>query len=267
MLLQPRGPRILIVDDLAIHRRLIAMRLGTQVGEIAAVASAAEAEAFLADHHPALLLLDVVMPGKDGFALCAELKADPATQDIAILMLTDLKGDAFQRSLDAGADDYLPKRVEDPVLRTRVHLHLQLQELRARGGHRPYRQTPASILLATPSPTLSAQLPAQFMADGHRTRLIESLAELPDACLPGDRLVVLDTAMDPEGLAAALRRLRMEPTTAGLPILLLCEKAELPVLTEVETMVDDILWKPLNAKRTKHRLGFLLELGGRTFGA
>ncbi len=262
-----RGPRILIVDDLAIHRRLIAMRLGAEMGEIAAVGSAAEAEAYLAERLPQLLLLDVVMPGKDGFALCQELKADPATRDIAILMLTDLKGDAFQRSLDAGADDYLPKRVEDPVLRTRVHLHLNLQDLRARSGHRPHRPAAASILLATPSPTLSAQLPAQFLADGHRTRMIESLDELPDACLPGDRLVVLDTAMDPEGLEAALRRMRMEPTTAGLPILLLCEKAELPVLSAVETMVDDILWKPLNAKRTKHRLGFLLELGARTFGA
>ena len=42
---------------------------------------------------------------------------------------------------------------------------------------------------------------------------------------------------------------------------------EKPNASRIETMVDDILWKPLNAKRTKHRLGFLLELGARTFGA
>jgi DNA-binding response OmpR family regulator len=146
-------------------------------------------------------------------------------------------------------------------------LHLNLQELRLKAGGRPFRQTSASILIATPSPTLSAQLPAQFAAEGHRTRLLESLEDLPEACRPEDRLVILDTAMNPDGVPEALKRLRMEPTTAGLPVLLLCEKAELPVLTEIETMVDDILWKPLNARRTRHRVGFLLELGGRTFGA
>ncbi len=264
-MLQPKGPRILLVDDLAIHRRLLRMRLGPELGEIAAVGSAAEAEAFLAENHPLLLLLDVVMPGKDGFALCSQIKAARATQDIAVLMLTDLKGDALQRSLDAGADDYLPKRVDDPILRIRVHLHLHLQELRARG--RPVQPAPASILLGSPSPTLSAQLPAQFAAEGQRTRLLKRLEDLPGECRPEDRLLILDTALDPEGIADALKRVRTEPTSAGVPVLLLCEKAELPVLTEVETLVDDIMWKPLNARRTKHRLGFLLELGRRTFGS
>ena len=264
---QSSGFRILLVDDLAIHRRLIRMRLGAQFGEIAVAGSAAEAEAFLAGHHPQLLLLDVVMPGKDGFALCSQIKADPATRDMTVVMLTDLRGDAFQRSLEAGADDYLPKRAEDQVLRTRIHLHLHLQELRLRAGGKPFRKAPTSILLGTPSATLSAQLPAQFATEGHRTRLLDRLEELPEACRPGDRLVILDTAMDPEGILEALKRLRMEPTTAGLPVLLLCEKAELSVLTDAESMVDDILWKPLNARRTLHRVGFLLELGARTFGS
>ena len=241
------------------------MRLGPEVGAVAAAGSAAEAEAYLAEQHPLLVLLDVVMPGKDGFALCTQIKEDPATQDISVLMLTDLKGDAFQRSMDAGADDYLPKRVEDPVLRIRVHLHLNLQELRLKAEGRPFRQSPVSILLATPSPTLSAQLPAQFAAEGHRTHLVENLQDLQEACRPEDRLVILDTALDPEGTPEALKRFKMEPTTAGLPVLLLCERAELPILAELETMVDDVHWKPLNAKRNRHRLGFLLELAGRTF--
>jgi CheY-like chemotaxis protein len=223
MVQQPKGPRILLVDDLAIHRRLLHLRLGPEVGEIAVAGSAAEAEAFLAEHHPLLLLLDVVMPGKDGFALCSQVKADRATQDIAVLMLTDLKGDAFQRSLDAGADDYLPQRVDDPVLRIRVHLHLQLQELRLKAGSRSIRPVPASILLGSPSPTLAAQLPAQFAAEGHRTRLLARLEDLPGECRPEDRLVILDTAMDPQGIPETLKRLRTDPTTAGLPVLLLCE--------------------------------------------
>jgi DNA-binding response OmpR family regulator len=246
---------------------MLLVRLGHQFGQVDTVASAAEAEAYLARQHPLLILMDVVMPGKDGFALCTELKAKEATRDIAILMLTDLRGDAFQRSLDAGADDYLPKQVDDPILRIRVHLHLHLQELRRKAGWRPYVLGSASILLATPSPTLAAQLSAQLGVDGHRTRLLQDLDDLPGACWPEDRLVVLDTAMGQGKITEALTRLRMEPTTAGLPVLLLAEKAELPFLDQIETMVDDIAWKPLDAKRRKHRLGFLLELGGRTYGA
>lgn len=264
---QPIGPRILLVDDLAMHRRMLALRLGPGVGEMAAVASAAEAEAYLVQRHPALILLDVVMPGKDGFALCAELKAAEATRDIAVVMLTDLKEGAFQRSMDAGADDHLPKRAQDPVLRLRVHLHLHLQELRLRDAGRTWTRTAASILLATRSPTLAAQLPAQFQAEGHRTRVVESLEGLPDACGAEDRLLILDAGVDPAALPEALRRLRSDPHTAGLPVLLLAEKAELPLLNEVEAMVDDVLWKPLLAKRTRHRVQFLLELGARTFGS
>ena len=57
--------------------------------------------------HPDIILLDVVMPGLDGFEVCQRIKADPATQDITVIHLTGLGRDAKDRSFKAGADDFL----------------------------------------------------------------------------------------------------------------------------------------------------------------
>lgn len=125
---------------------------------------------------------------------------------------------------------------------------------------------PADILLATGSSLLGAQLPAQFATEGHRVRVVEGLGEVVDAIRPDDRLLIVDTALGMEDLHGVLAQIRMEEATAGLPVLLLCEKQELTQLLAIEFMVDDVLWKPLKATVNRHRLGILLELARRTYG-
>ncbi len=258
--------RILLVDDLALFRRLLPLRLGALGREVESVPNVEEARGYLARRRPILILLDVIMPGVDGFAFCRELKADPRTRDIPVIMLTDLKANAHDRSLDAGADDYMPKRIDDAVMRIRVQLHMNLMELRRKAQGVALPEVPASILLASASPLLQAQLPAQFAQDGHVTRLVENPAEIASHLQPQDRLLVMDADLGMEEMHRILAELRMDPTTAGLPILLLCAKEQLEELTAIEFMVDDVLWKPLNAQVSRHRLRYLLELGHRTFG-
>lgn len=258
--------RILLVDDLALVRRMIPARLGALGREVDAVASAAEAREYIARQRPDLILLDVIMPGLDGLAFCRELKADAATRGIPVVILTDLAGNAHDRSLDAGAEDYMPKRIDDAVMRIRVQLHMRLVDLRKRAEGRPSTPRPADILLATGSSLLGAQLPAQFATEGHRVRVVEGLGEVVDAIRPEDRLLIVDTALGMEDLHSLLAQVRMEEATAGLPVLLLCEKQELAQLLAIEFMVDDVLWKPLKAAVNRHRLGILLELARRTYG-
>lgn len=258
--------RILLVDDLALVRRMIPARLGALGREVDAVASAAEAREYLASQRPDLILLDVIMPGLDGLAFCRELKADPATRGIPVVILTDLAGNAHERSLDAGAEDYMPKRIDDAVMRIRVQLHMRLVDLRKQMEGQPSKARPSSILLATGSSLLGAQLPAQFATEGHRVRVVEGLGEVVDALRPEDRLLIVDAALGMEGLHGVLAQIRMDEATAGLPVLLLCEKQELTQLLAIEFMVDDVLWKPLKAAVNRHRLGILLELGRRTYG-
>lgn len=263
-----QGPtgRILLIDDLALYRRIVPARLGPLGRDVDSVANADEARIYLRKRRPDLILLDVIMPGTDGLDYCRELKADPATRDIPVIMLTDLKGNAHERSLEAGADDYMPKRIDDAVLRMRVQLHMHLEELRKKSKGIPLAPVPASILLATRSPLLKAQLPAQFAQDGHGTRIVDKLEDVTLALMPEDRLVILDMELGIEEMHATVSQIRMDPTTAGLPILLLCEKEELSHLLAIEFMVDDVLWKPLKAQVTRHRLQYLMELARRTFG-
>ena len=257
--------RILLVDDLAIYRRLVPVRLGALGRDIDAVCNVDEARADLAKRRPELILLDVIMPGVDGLTYCRELKADPKTRDIPVLMLTDLKGNAHERSLEAGADDYMPKRIDDALFRIRVQLHLHLLELRRRDGGAAVSQEPASILLATRSPLLKVQLPAQFAQDGHSTRIVDKLDDVLLATLPQDRLIVLDMDLGIDEMHSAVAQIRMDPALSGMAVLLLCEKEELNSLLAIEFMVDDVLWKPLKAQVTRHRLQYLLELARRSF--
>jgi len=258
--------RILLVDDLALFRRLLPVRLGALGREVESVPNVEEARLYLARRRPELILLDVIMPGVDGFVFCRELKADSRTRNIPVIMLTDLKANAHDRSLEAGADDYMPKRIDDAVMRIRVQLHMQLTDLRNKAAGLPVQSGPASILLATASSILQAQLPAQFSQDGHSTRVVENASEVAASVRPQDRLLVMDMDLGANEMHQVLAELRMDPTTAGLPILLLCGKEQLEELTAIEFMVDDVLWKPLNAQVSRHRLRFLLELGRRSLG-
>ncbi len=262
---QGAAGRILLVDDLAIYRRVVPARLGALGRDIDAVCNVDEARAYLARRKPEVILLDVIMPGVDGFTYCKELKADPRTRDIPVLMLTDLKGNAHERSLEAGADDYMPKRIDDAVFRIRVQLHLHLQELRRRDAGAAASQEPTSILLATRSPLLRAQLPAQFAQDGHSTRLVDKLEDVVLAALPQDRLIVLDMDLGIDEMHAAVAQIRMDPSLSGMAVILLCEKEELGSLLAIEFMVDDVVWKPLKAQVTRHRMQYLLELARRSF--
>ena len=257
-----KGARILLVEDLPLHRRIIPLRLGLWGMDLAVVDDAEAAEAYLEERQPDLLLLDVMLPGKDGFTLCKELKADPRTRDMAILMLTELEGDAFYLSMKAMADDYFPKRAQDIMLRTRVHLHLQLQELRQKGT--PH-QAPAAgnILLATDSKALRAQLPLEAHLDGHFMRTVESLEEARRECNGDDALLVVDCALGVDKVAETLVQLRSQEATEGIAVLLLCLATELSVIPGLLSLVDDAIWMPMKPLLARHRMHLGMELGQR----
>jgi len=115
-------PRILVVDDYAEARMLV--RAALEKGEGAIVEEAASGDEALAridKHPPHLVVLDLMMPGMDGYDVCRQLRSDLKTAFIPILMLTALD-DRESRSLGflAGTDDYLVKPFESGELRARV---------------------------------------------------------------------------------------------------------------------------------------------------
>ncbi|NCA89869.1 MAG: diguanylate cyclase [Gammaproteobacteria bacterium] len=123
---------ILIIDDTPLNIEIL---LGILEGDYALsfATSGAKALKLLAKGiKPDLILLDVMMPDMDGFAVCAALKADPATRDIPVIFVT-AKTDALSeiRALKAGGVDFIHKPVNQALVRARVQLHLEL-ERRAR---------------------------------------------------------------------------------------------------------------------------------------
>jgi PleD family two-component response regulator len=80
----------------------------------------------VADWKPDLILLDVMMPRISGFEVCKRLRADPATRDIAILMVTALDQSAdIDRAVDAGTNDFLSKPIDRNALLLRVRALLK----------------------------------------------------------------------------------------------------------------------------------------------
>jgi PAS domain S-box-containing protein len=120
--------RVLIVDDERNDRDLLEVMLAPGGYELVTASNGERALRVTAEEQPDLILLDVTMPGMDGYQVVAKLKADPATSNIPVIMVTAL-GDRSARmaGLNAGAEDFLSKPVDRAELQARVSNLLRLK--------------------------------------------------------------------------------------------------------------------------------------------
>src|SRR5262249_18929873 len=122
---------ILVVDDNASTRELLARRLARHGYEVATAGSGDEALAALAARAFDLVLLDVLMPGLNGYGVLQRLKADENLRDIPVLMISALdEMDSVVRCIELGAEDYLQKPFDAVLLRARVGACLEKKRLR-----------------------------------------------------------------------------------------------------------------------------------------
>jgi len=108
---------ILVVDDNPINLKLIRVLLTGEGYEVRAALDAEEAAVILQSFRPLLILMDLQLPGMDGYEFTRRLKAEPETRDIVIFAVTSyaMKGDE-QRALDAGCDGYISKPIDTEAL-------------------------------------------------------------------------------------------------------------------------------------------------------
>ncbi|MBB5518217.1 response regulator [Amphiplicatus metriothermophilus] len=109
--------RVLVVDDLEVNVLLLKAKLSAANYSVLCAESGARAIETARTEHPDIILLDVMMPGMDGYQACKILKDTPETSGIPVVMVTALDGEADREAgLRAGADGYVTKPVNDKVL-------------------------------------------------------------------------------------------------------------------------------------------------------
>jgi adenylate cyclase len=124
------APRILVVDDAPRNVKLLADLLVGSGYEVATAASGADALESIATRAPDLVLLDVMMPGMNGYDVCRAIREDPATRVLPVVMVTALEATEERvKGLEAGADDFLAKPIRPPELLARVRSLLRAKQL------------------------------------------------------------------------------------------------------------------------------------------
>lgn len=124
----PAGkPRVLAVDDQPVHLQVL-HELFRHDYQLFVATSGERALEICRDHAPDLVLLDVAMPGMDGYEVCARLKAQALTRDIPVIFLTAHTDPAEEtRALELGAVDFIAKPINPAVVRARVRTHITLK--------------------------------------------------------------------------------------------------------------------------------------------
>ena len=131
--------RILVADDIEANRRVLQGKLEAHFHVVLEASNGMEAIEVARNERPEIILLDVMMPGIDGYETCRRLKADPLTSHIPVVMVTALSDSEERvRGLEVGAEDFITKPVDDFQLNSRIEAlrryNMVAHELRQRQG-------------------------------------------------------------------------------------------------------------------------------------
>lgn len=232
--------RILVVDDIEANRRLLKAKLEARYFDVVLAENGLQAIEAAKAELPAIILLDVMMPGLDGYETCRRLKNDPQTAHIPVVMVTALSEVEDRiKGLNAGAEDFLTKPVDDFALMTRIEALMRYNtvadELRGReasGVASGSLETvdleelkkPASVLVVDENPRSSARVAKRLREEGHSVvTLLESGGLAPDAGRKAELVVLSLTAetFDPLRICA---HFKMHEATRSLSIIVIYDQ-------------------------------------------
>ncbi len=120
-------PKILVVDDVPENVRLLEAVLVPRGYEVVTATAGRAALDLVETEEPDLILLDVMMPGLDGYAVCRSLRANDDTAVLPVIMVTSSIGQEKTKAIEAGADDFIPKPFNHDELLTRVRSLLRIK--------------------------------------------------------------------------------------------------------------------------------------------
>ncbi|KQV56705.1 MULTISPECIES: PleD family two-component system response regulator [unclassified Caulobacter] len=262
--------RILVVDDIEANVRLLEAKLSAEYYEVSTAMDGPTALAMAARDLPDIILLDVMMPGMDGFTVCRKLKEDPTTRHIPVVLITALdgRGDRIQ-GLESGASDFLTKPIDDVMLFARVRsltrFKLVIDELRQReasgrrigviaGAAARLDGLGGRVLIVDDNERQAQRLAAELGVE-HRP-VIESDPEKAkiSAGGPVDLVIVNAVAKSFDGLRFTAS-LRSEERTRQLPVLAMVDPDDRGRMVKaLEIGVNDILPRPIDPQELAARV-------------
>jgi two-component system cell cycle response regulator len=263
--------RVLVVDDILTNVKLLEAKLSAEYFEVVTAFSGPEALGKIEDCNPDIVLLDVMMPGMDGFEVCRRIKANPRTAPIPVVMVTALDQSSDRvTGLEAGADDFLTKPVDDSALFARVRSLVRLKqmtdELRMReatGQSMGLIDTdtamneavePARILIIEDRPEVVAWF-AQALEPKHNVSAVDTFEEALVRVRGGDYdLIIISLGVRGFDGLRLCSQLRSLPQGRHVPILVIVGDGDRRKLNQaLEMGVNDYLIARVRTQLRKKR--------------
>lgn len=267
--------KILVVDDIAPNVKLLEAKLTREFFRVITAMSGPEALEKAKAEKPDVILLDIMMPGMDGFEVCERLKADPATQHIPVVMVTALTDISDRvRGLEAGADDFLSKPVNDLALMSRVRSLVRLkmtadewmlrEETATQFGLITHDvnlkdvDTSAADILLVESNAMEAQrLVESLQRDKHKVTVVPNgtrAMEMIDK-MPFDVILVSLNLEGEDGLRVC-SHIRLDGVTKSVPIIMLADEHDVVrVASGLEfNGAHDYLLRPIDRNELRARI-------------
>jgi two-component system, cell cycle response regulator len=257
--------RILIVDDVFANIKLLEARLTAEYFTVVTAMNGPQALDICERGECDLVLLDVMMPGMDGYEVCRRLKNAPSTAHLPVVMVTALDSPSDRLAgLQAGADDFLTKPINELALLTRVRSLVRLKhlsdELRTRAASTQELGLPDPLSIAAAEDGLNGRIliiedrgnAAERMSLGlqqHHVVEIEARAENVMARLEQGAfdLAILSLGLQDTDPLRLLSEVRAQNALRNLPILVLTDTLEDPrVIRALDMGVNDYLSRPVD---------------------
>lgn len=258
--------RVLVVDDILPNVKLLEAKLASEYYDVLTATNGLEALEKVASQSPDIVLLDVMMPGMDGFEVCRRIKDDPATAHIPVVMVTALT-DAQDRikGLEAGADDFLSKPLNDTALMARVRslvrLKMTIDEWRVRENTATQLGVVDTSASAMSEPVEHARILVIEDQSYESQKFIDGLK------VDEDIVIIAETGIDAMGkvmqsdydlIAVSLNlanedglrlcsHLRSSEKTRSIPILMIANEDDMPRIAHgLEIGAHDYILRPVD---------------------
>ena len=257
--------RVLVVDDILPNVKLLEAKLTSEYYDVLTATNGEEALQLVDSNSPDLILLDVMMPGMDGFEVCNRIKQNPVHAHIPVVMVTALTDTEDKvRGLEAGADDFLSKPINDTALMARVRslvrLKMTTDEWRVRentanqlgvveGASNVMTESAekANILMIEDKDFEERKIIETLSRDEHNIVAVENGMEMMSKIGEGDYdLLIISLNLENEDGLRLCSHLRSNERTRGTPILMIGEEQDMERIAHgLEIGAHDYVMRPV----------------------